>query len=196
MKRLRIQIILLASVVPLGALAATDGGRYAIRGAGLVDCQAFLAEQQKRSPEYLMMGGWIDGYITGLNQYTDDTYDATSFESTELFVEIVKNHCEKNPADRLFSVVNSIITQRWESRIKYETRLVGVTLGEKSVQIYRATIVRIQERLATKGFLKTPPSGAFDAETVNALASFQQTLEGYEADGFPDQGTLWKLFTE
>jgi len=196
MKRLQIFIIFLASFASLSAYTADNGGKYAIRGAGLIDCQTFLKEQEKQSSAYLMIGGWIDGYITGASQYASETYDATSFESTELFVEIVKNHCRKNSRDRLFSVVNSIIAQRWESRIKKQTPLVGVKLGENSVQIYRETIVRMQERLAEKGFFKLPVTGQFDAETISALASFQKTLKGYKDTGFPDQATLWALFVE
>lgn len=196
MKHLQMCIILLICLAPLGAYAADNNGKFAIRGAGLVDCQTFLQEQEKRSPAYLMMGGWIDGYINGVSQYAAETYDATSFESTELFVEIVKNHCQKNARDRLFSVVNSVIAQRWESRIKNQTPLVGVKLGENAVQIYRETIVRMQKRLAEKGFFTLPATGQFDAATITALADFQKTLKGYASTGFPDQATLWALFTE
>lgn len=196
MKQLQICIIILACLASLNAYSADDAEKYAIRGAGLVDCQTFLQEQEKQSPAYLMMGGWIDGYITGINQYAADTYDATSFESTELFAEILKNHCRRNPKDRLFPVVNSIIAQRWEGRIKRQSPLVGVELGEFRVQIYHETIIRIQKRLAEKGFLKAPVTGKFDAKTISALASFQKTLKGYEDTGFPDQATLWALFAE
>lgn len=197
MNRLYIYFIFVVSLFPLTACSATDDEEYAIRGAGLIDCQAFLTEQEKQSRAYLMIGGWIDGYITGINQYAADTYDVTSFESTELFVEIIKNHCLKNPQDRLFPVINSIIAQRWPHRIKEKSPLVGVTLGEMSVPLYRESIVRIQERLSDKGFYSSPTaSGTFDAETITALAKFQETLEGFEVTGFPDQATLWALLAE
>lgn len=196
MKRSQIWVIFLACLAPLGAYAADDSGKYSIRGAGLIDCKTFLQEQEKQSPAYLMMGGWIDGYITGINQHASETYDATSFESTELFVEIVKNHCQKNLQDRLFQVINSIIAQRWESRIKRQTPFVSVNLGEQSVRMYRETIVRMQKRLAEKGFFELPATGQFDVATISALASFQETLEGYKATGFPDQATLWALFSQ
>lgn len=196
MKRIFICMISCASMIPLCLLAATDSGKYAIRGAGLVDCQTYLDEQQKQSKAYLMIGGWLDGYITGVNQYANDTYDATSFESTELFAELIENHCKKNPKDRLFPVVNSIINQRWESRVTKESPLVGIELGERNVRIYRETLERIQTRLAEKGYYELPATGQFDVNTIKAIAAFQETLDGYEATGFPDQATLWALLAE
>ena len=196
MKYIQICIVFLTCLLSTAAFSADGSGKYAIRGAGLIDCETFLAEQQKRSPEYLMMGGWIDGYITGINQYAANTYDSTSFESTELFVEIVKNHCTKKPKDRLLPVINSIIKQRWESRIKTQSKLVGIRLGDKGTQLYTETILRIQKRLAEKGLYKSPMTGKFDTNTITALAAFQKSLKGYEATGFPDQATLWALLVE
>ena len=196
MKRILMGILMCAGGLPLALPAATDSGKYAIRGAGLIDCKTYLEEQQKQSKSYLMIGGWIDGYITGINQYSDDTYDATSFESTELFAELIKNHCQDHPDDRLFPVVNSIVKQRWQSRITEETPRIGITLGEQHVGMYRETLNRIQARLAEKGFYDAPATGEFDAETITAIAAFQETLEGYKATGFPDQATLWALFAE
>ncbi|HEX2138442.1 MAG TPA: peptidoglycan-binding domain-containing protein [Woeseiaceae bacterium] len=196
MKRTLIGLLSCAAVLPLALPAATDSGEYAIRGAGLIDCRTYLDEQQKQSKAYLMIGGWIDGYITGINQYSKDTYDATSFESTELFAELIKNHCEKNPDDRLFPVVNSIIHQRWASRITEKTPMVGIELGEQRVRIYRETLSRIQKRLAEKGHYELPATGEFDVGTITAIAAFQETLDGYKPTGFPDQATLWALFAE
>lgn len=196
MNLVRILVLVLAGIAPLHVIAADAGGRYAVRGAGLVDCVTFLEERKKQSPAYLMMGGWIDGYINGVSQYASDTYDATSFESTELFTEIIKNHCEKNPKHRLFRILNSIIAQRWSSRITSQSSLVTVQLGEQKTQLYQETIVRIQNRLAKLGFFKLPTTGKFDKATISGLASFQKTREGFQGTGFPDQATLWALLTE
>ena len=196
MKRILLGILLCAAGLPPALPAATESGKYAVRGAGLIDCKTFLEEQAKESKAYLMIGGWIDGYITAVNKHAEDTYDATSFESTELFAELIKNHCQKNPDDRLFPVVNSIIHQRWDARLTEPSRHVGIQLGEQSVRLYEETLRRIQARLAEKGFYELPATGEFDAKTITAIAAFQETLEGYEATGFPDQATLWALLVE
>lgn len=189
-------VFLLAGFMPASARSATADGAFAVRGAGLIDCKIFLEDRKKRSPAYLMMGGWIDGYITGINQYAKGTYDATSFESTELFAQIIADHCQTHPNDRLFEIMNSIIRQRWKDRTVARTPFVTITVGGRSTKLYRSTVERIQRRLEKKGFLKLPPSGDFDEATVRAIAAFQKTLSGYKATGFPDQATLFMLFAK
>lgn len=187
-------LTVLVGLAPLGARAATDGGAFAVRGAGIVDCKTFLTERKKRSRAYLMMGGWIDGYLTGINQSSPDTYDATSFESTELFAQIIADHCKTHPDDRLYAVMRSIVAQRWKGRMTKRSPFVNVTLGKQSTRLYRETVKRMQQRLADKGLLKAQPNGKFDAKTISAIAAFQKTLAGYKATGFPDQATLYMLF--
>jgi hypothetical protein len=194
--RLLLSLFLLAGFEPASTRAATVDGAFAVRGAGVIDCKTFLAEREKRSRAYLMMGGWIDGYLTGINQYAPDTYDATSFESTELFAQIIADHCKTHPYDRLFEVMNSIIRQKWQNRTVERSPFVTVTVGGRSTQLYRTTVVRVQQRLAKKGFLRSQPSGDFDDATVRAIAAFQKTLAGYKPTGFPDQATLFMLFAK
>lgn len=191
---LLICVFLLADFMSAGAGAATANGAFAVRGAGVIDCKTFLVEREKRSRAYLMMGGWIDGYLTGINQYAKDTYDATSFESTELFAQLIADRCKTRPNDRLFEIMHLMIQGHWKDRTVERSPFVTVTVGGRSSKLYRSTVERIQRRLAQKGFLKSQPTGAFDDATVGAIAAFQKTLAGYEATGFPDQATLFMLF--
>jgi Putative peptidoglycan binding domain len=195
MNRALICFILLAAA-PFSAPAATPSGAFAVRGAGVIDCRTFRAERKKRSRAYLMMGGWIDGYLTGINEYAPHTYDAASFESTELYAQIVADYCRKHPSASLFAVMNSIVRERWKYRILERTPSVALTLAGQHARLYRETIRRIQQRLAAKGFYKAKPTGTFNAETMSAIAAFQKTLHGYKATGFPDQATLYLLFSQ
>lgn len=196
MKLFNILTLVISTMISLNVHSADDSGKHSIRGAGLIDCQTFLKEQAKKSPAYLMMGGWIDGYITGVNQYATENYDVASFESTELYVELIKTHCTSHPEDRLYPLVRSIIANRWASRITKQSQLVSIKLGDSKTQLYSETVQRIQQRLTDKGFYQEPISGEFNAATITALASFQKTIEGYEGTGFPDQATLWALFSK
>ena len=109
--RQRNLIVILTWLLLTAGQAADITDRFSIRGAGLLTCDIYVSERAERSEAYLMIGGWLDGYITGVNQYAPDTYDVTSFESTELLSIIIDNHCQQNPEDRLFSVVNSILAE-------------------------------------------------------------------------------------
>lgn len=84
-----------------GVQAADEQGQFSVRGAGLVNCEDFVQARQSGDQLYLVGIGWIDDYLTALNEYAADTYDITSFESTEMLVAMINRHCEIHPEDRL-----------------------------------------------------------------------------------------------
>lgn len=185
-------ILTMTTVLAASATAAAPDGRHAIRGAGLLNCSNFVEERERESPAYLMIGGWIDGYITGINQYRADTYDITSYESTELIARIIENHCKKNPDDRLFTVLNSLFTRNAEDRIRESMAPVTVTVGDRTTHLYRPTIRRIQNELRQRRLYSEDADGMYDAGVTEAMAEFQKELD-FEPTGFPDQATLWFL---
>ncbi|WP_405224900.1 peptidoglycan-binding domain-containing protein [Lentisalinibacter sediminis] len=177
-----------------GPAFAGDGeARHAVRGAGVVDCASFLAEKGAASDAYVMMGGWIDGYITAYNQLSESTYDITTFQSTELLVRVIEGHCEDNPEHRLFTVVSSIAEQLREQRLREASPILNVRVDGKATRLYRETVARMQARLGEEGHYDGKASGNYDAATLEAVQSYQASI-GYEPTGFPDQATLWKLF--
>lgn len=188
----RIGAMVAVSVLAPQLYAADADGRFAIRGAGLLNCQNFIEERAKESPAYIMIGGWIDGYITGINQHLGDTYDITSFESSELIAQVLQNHCEDNPDDRLFTVLNSLFTKVEEDRIRSAGAPVIVEVGERSTRLYRPTVVRIQAALAELGLYTDEPTGFYDTASAEAMREYQASLN-FEPTGFPDQATLWHL---
>jgi hypothetical protein len=187
--------LVLSSLFAPHVFAGDDSGKFSVRGAGLIDCETFVAEKEQQSPAYMMMGGWIDGYFTGLNQMSSQTYDLTPFQSTELIATIVENHCKQNPSSRLFSVLSSIAGQLAEQRLAAESEMVRINVEEKSTVLYRETIRRMQESLAALGYLTEPVSGEFTENTLAGMQRFQRSI-AFEATGFPDQATLWKLFAQ
>jgi hypothetical protein len=191
----RCQFILLAGALALAAVAGADDGRgnYVIKGAGLTSCALYLEQREARSEAYFMMGGWVDGYLTAVNKHADDTFDVLSFEKTELVLNIMANHCESNPDDRLFVVLNSLLVKLQDDRIRSGSPAVEVAVGSRRAALYQETIHRVQDELTSRHLLRGEPSGRFDGPTVAALRVFQESI-GFEATGFPDQLTLWRLF--
>lgn len=184
--------LLVVLVMTCHAFASDTEGEFSIRGAGLLTCENFVAARAEQSRAYLMIGGWLDGYLTGMNQYASDTYDNSSFESTELFLAIMDKHCKDNPRDRLFSVVNTIMTRLYPDRIRKGSPFITVQLGEYKTQLYQETIQRIQNALSERGLFSDKPTGKWDENTELALKAFQ-TGAKLEPSGFPDQTTLWRL---
>lgn len=178
-----------------GVWAADQHGLFSIRGAGLLTCGTFVAEREKASEAYMMMGGWLDGYITGVNELAESTFDITPFQSTELVSLLVYRHCRDNSEDLIFAVVNTLLARLHDQRLTSASPYTDVRVGERQVRLYDSVIRDIQSALAGKGLLAENPDGSWNAATATALSRFQATV-GLESSGFPDQTTLWYLLRE
>ena len=193
--RIRTAAFVLLLIVLLhvpAALAADDQNRFSIRGVGLLTCEIYENEREARSATYQIFGGWIDGYITGVNQYAPDTFDVLSFESSELIAELLSTHCKTHPQDLVFAVLNSMFIKLQDDRIQEVSPHIEVTIDSRSVRLYEEVLRRIQTRLQEAGHYTGEITGTFGESEQAALAAFQKSI-GLEPTGFPDQVTLWKL---
>jgi len=174
------------------AAAADAHGQYGVCGAGLVSCAIYEREREARSPVYLVIAAWMDGYITGSNQYAPDTYDITSFESTEMLAAEISENCRLHPDTPVFAVLNSLMNQVADDRLHEPSKKVEVKLGERSVLLYEEVLRRLQQRLAAGGFYTGPIDGAFSTATREAIGRYQTSIQ-LNPTGSPDQVTLWRL---
>ena len=174
------------------ASAADDKSLFAMKGAGFLPCQIYVNERATKSNIYYMIGGWLEGYITAHNKYVEDTYDVASFESLELLLNVLENHCKSNPTDNLYSVINSLITKISVQRLREESDRVEIEEDGRKTILYRETIRRIQAELTRLGLFQDPVDGRYTDATKSAIIAFQSDLD-YEMTGFPDQTTLWRL---
>lgn len=180
-----------AAAVP-PSQAADSQQRFAMKGAGMVPCQLFVAEREKGSDAYYLMGGWVEGYLSAYNQMTPGVYDVLSFESTELLLKVIDGHCRSHPQDPLYGVVSAMLTELTPGALTEESTRVDIREGDRRVILYRTTIGRIQSALVELGLYHGVVDGRFTDETRAALIAFQSDI-GFETSGFPDQATLWKL---
>lgn len=178
-----------------GAAAADGNGQYSVRGAGAVSCEVFREARDSQSPLYHIIAGWIDGYITARNQFVDDTYDTASFESMELITALLDEFCTKQPEAVLFGLVDSLTTVFARNQLQQPSTKIKIEQGDRSVQIYEVVVRRIQEKLSDQGFYGGPLNAKFDAETKRAFKAYQTSI-GFNPTGFPDQLSLWQMFTD
>lgn len=174
------------------SLAADNQNRFSIRGVGLLTCEIYENERAAKSTAYQIFGGWIDGYITGVNQYAPETFDVLSFESSELVTELLSVHCKTHPKDLVFAVLNSMFIKLQDDRLHTPSAHIEVKIDSRSVRLYEEVLRRIQTRLKEKGFYTGKITGTFGKNEKKAMAAFQKSI-GLEPSGFPDQVTLWKL---
>ena len=172
--------------------AADQNGLFAIRGAGLLTCLTYVQEREAASDAYLMIGGWLDGYVTAINELSLETFDVTPYVSTELLTVLINRHCKDNATDILYAVTNTLLAKLFDERLKSSSAYVDVRVGIKQMRLYTDTIERIQTSLAAKGLLDIEATGQWNLATQNALARFQESI-GMNGSGFPDQATLWSL---
>lgn len=191
------RIVALCIVAAIGlsrTAAAMDAqGQFGIRGAGLVSCAVYNHERKLRSKAYDVIAGWMDGYLTGVNQYAAHTFDAAPFESTELYAALVSEYCRKHPDVPVFTVLNSLVRHTWKDRLHSASSKGVIRVGKQTTHLYKALVWRIQRRLAKLGFYRQLITGTYGPAVVKAMKAYQKSIR-FEPTGFPDQATLWRLF--
>jgi hypothetical protein len=201
-------VIVISAFAIAGVHAATDNGRFAIEGAGLATCAAFTQARQARNPDdkapasvdsYARFIGWVEGYLTGVNRYLGDTFDIAPWQSPELYGVIIGEHCEKNPNDRLFEVVQKMVITLTNDRLKQPSDMVNLKLkdnkGEnRAISIYTEVVRHAQDELKKQGLYRGEVNGQWDEATQKGVA-FYQAAVGLQDTGLPDPLTLWLLFS-
>ncbi len=191
----RFLLLLLAVLYWPASHGADAQGAFSIRGAGLLSCETYVKERVKQSKAYYMIGGWLDGYITGVNQYAPETFDATSFENAELLALLLQEHCKDHHDDRLFSVVNSLLIKLQDDRLRTPSAQISVKVGTRETILYEEVLRRLQLKLQEGGYYRGELEPQFGEKTQAALAAFQRKNK-LPATGFPDQTTLWHLLRQ
>jgi hypothetical protein len=196
-------VIVVTAFATLGVQGATSSGRFAIEGAGLATCSAFTQARKARTAEersqsgvdtYARFIGWVEGYLTSVNRYQEDTFDISPWQSPELYGVIIGEHCEKNPNDRLFEVVQKMVVTLTPERLKVPSDMVNLSIKGKGFPIYTEVIRRAQDELKKQGLYQGQVTGQWDEATQKSV-TFYQAAVGLQDTGLPDPLTLWLLFS-
>jgi hypothetical protein len=201
--RAAVSVIVISAFTIAGVHAATTQGRFAIEGAGLATCKAFTEARAQRSPDdknaaavdsYARFIGWVEGYLTGVNRYLGDTFDIAPWQTPELYGVIIGEHCEKNPNDRLFEVVQKMVVTLTNDRMKAPSDMVTLKFKDRNVSIYTEVVRRAQDELKKQNLYRGEVNGQWDEATQKSVA-FYQAAVGLQDTGLPDPLTLWLLFS-
>lgn len=175
--------------------AATDGA-FAIKGIGATECSVAVREYNAGTPNAMMYGGWIYGYLTALNQVTPATFDLAPWQDLNTLTNFMVEYCRKNPKTTFSEAAFKMAAALNPKRLTTRTAPVPVRINGRTFVLYAATIDRVAAKLAEKGFLKSDPAstkGAFSEELARALKAFQASRK-LKATGEPDQRSLFELF--
>ncbi|MDP2180041.1 peptidoglycan-binding domain-containing protein [Methylicorpusculum sp.] len=173
--------------------AADEQGRFMVKGGGRIGCEHYLTALETKGPEFISLAGWIEGFITYANQQEQDTFDLVPWQSTELLMSAVANHCRQNPEKSFHQSAYHVLQGVKTGRLKSKSEPVNATVADQSVVLYADIVRRLQQKLKLRGLLTGDPTGIYDKETIDAVREFQRVKKLPET-GLPDQMTLAHLF--
>lgn len=178
------------------AKAADDLGNFAIKGGGQQTCGALLKAYETKSTDLGLYAGWVDGYLTGINQFTPQTYDMAAWQSSDTLLAMTQAVCKQLPAEkRVIDAFIEVVRAIQSGRIAKMDTLIALMHEGKGTATYASVIIQMKARLLDQGFDPGSSDDSFDALTAKALTEFQKA-KGLAQSGLPDQQTLYVLFRQ
>lgn len=180
---------------PLLVHAAAARGEFGVKGIGATTCATAVREYSGNSPNAMMYGGWLYGYLTAVNQVTPDTFDLATWQDLNTLTSFIVDYCRKNPRTSFAQAVFNMTAALKPTRLTGTAQPVRFVHNNKPFVLYDEVLVRMGKALKGQGFYDgvLPARPAFDANMARALRRFQARNK-LPATGEPDQFTLFKLF--
>lgn len=176
------------------AAAADAAGRFAVKGVGQARCAEFNQALGSRSPQLGAMLSWVAGYLSAANRYEPSTYDLVAWQEELYIVGAIRSYCAKNPATTLAQMSRAMVRSLGGGRLATYSPPRRIVVGDRTLVLPAAIIVRAQQALARRGVYRGPADGNPGAPFMASVAAFQRSQK-LPASGLPDQETLFRLFT-
>lgn len=174
------------------AQASDNKGEFAVDGAGSYPCKAYTNAWDEQSRDLYVFIGWLDGYLTGTNQYKASTFDLTPWQTSETMASLVYKACKNSPEDTFLVSAIKVLRFLKPTVASLQSDLVKISVNEQSIYLYKTTIELMQKKLSDLKYLDTYQPGSFNDENIAALKLFQKKNK-LTATGFPDQTSLITL---
>lgn len=183
----------LALALPSPSLGADDKGDFAIKGGGVQPCGAFLTAYEARNTDLALYAGWIDGYLTGLNQSTPDTYDLASWHSVETLIGLLQAACSQSaPERRVIEAFTDVLRLLYPGRVQAQDGMIALVHEGTGMTIYASVLRSAKARLNALGHGAGAEDDSFTPDVVRAIEAFQRA-RNIPVTGLPDQQTLYLL---
>lgn len=184
------------SLLATSPLQARDkDGSFAVKGLGNETCGALMQAFKDKKPGVEAYINWLEGYITGLNDATAQTYDLAPWQSPVVLFELTARYCSQNEGHRLIQAAKAIEEVIRPFKLAQRSPVVEIKAGERTMKHYQETIRRAQDILIKQGLLTGRADGSWGPKTQQAFEAYQER-SGLKKTGLPDQETLFKLFFE
>lgn len=191
---MRIAAIALVMALGIGvADAADEEGSFAMKGAGVETCASYLAARERNPGAHAMFLGWLEGYLTAVNELSPGVFDVAFWRDRGLLAALLEVNCRGEPERRFGVVVRSMTKELARNPLEKQSEMIEARIGERGVPIYRATLLQVEETLAARGIDAGEVDGRWDDATRRGLLEFQRGEAQLTPTGLPDQATLAKL---
>lgn len=187
----------LAVCTALPVQAVDADGRFAIEGGGLQTCAEYRSALRWRTADVPAYGGWIEGYLTALNQAYGRVYDLTPWQTTESLLSLLRSVCAQMPDEtRLALALDRMVTILLPDALTEESPIVAVEAEDgQAYAMYVAVLDRINDALRARGHDVVSLPGHFGVDTRDGLRAVQSEA-GLTETGLPDQRTLFVLLLD
>ena len=177
---LAILVCCAASVV----CAKDQNGMFAVKGVGVLDCQAFIDAAQEVDRELAQYAGYITGYVSAVNEVQADTFDLLPWQHVDTVMLLMLQRCRQAPQMNFGAAVSQLAAFFEQHKMASLADRVRVGTGEDDTALYEPVVAEIEAALVRRGY----PTQDLSA----ALKQFQldQKLAGEEPFG---QRTLLTL---
>jgi hypothetical protein len=187
-------LVLALLILPVGVMAADEGGAFAVKGVGLTKCSDFVTAARDKKPEQVSMYvGWVGGFITGSNLNKSATFDLTPWQNMRTLTSALMAFCDKNADMRFAEASVRMAAALNKDRLVSRSDLIPIQHEGNTHYVYEEALRRAQAVLAQRGLYTGEIDGKFGKGTRGALEAFQKENKLPES-GLPDQQTLFTLF--
>ncbi len=107
--------------------SADSKGNFSVLGPGIDSCTAFIetVDRGKNADIWIRWNKfrfYTLGYLTGVNEYSPDTYNIKGSKNLTLgtfeVMDSLEDYCRKHPDDDFFKALKSIVQELHPSRVK------------------------------------------------------------------------------
>ena len=184
-------VVVLALIGWPGAPVRADdaSGNYILRGVGAHACQDFINAEQTGADAVRPYVNWMEGYISGINRFQEETFDAAPVISSSNVGALARNLCRLEPEIRFETAVARLMQFFQPYRITQQSQLIELTVGDTSAAVRQQTLQWMQQKMADEGIFTGEANGLFGSDTRAALSAYQQARE-LNITGVPDAATI------
>lgn len=180
-------LLLLAVAGP--AKAADGNGDFSVVGPGVRTCAEFRGMVDSNARDSLLFVGWFQGYVSRANLSEAGTYSVLPVVDANQAATLLYRVCANNPSISVERAAASLISLVKPMAVTERSEIVRVSNGDRTLEIWQATLILLQQELAKLGFYKGTADGVYGAGTRDALVAFQKA-NGLAETGMPDIETL------